>query len=259
MIESGSGGTVKNILFNVVGGLLTVWITSAYWFIRSRLRRRKFRKVFGHAKSYFLCYGALILNPQVRKFIPLQFQKLADFPLTRRSNPALIFSADTAVSACEIRAASYVSSSLGRDGGVSAEFASDEILGVELDIDIISFGAMNNGKTLDLFSNDANDLSEYDVSQGIFVWKKDRSPLYTPRPNFDYGIIQKIHPKQFPDRTWITCAGIGEWGTSGSAWFLSKRWKKIAKQVRDHDRFVCVVQVEAKKDQSATLIATYSR
>jgi hypothetical protein len=259
VIEFGAGGTVKSILLNVVGGLLTVWITAAYWFVHSRLRRRKFRKVFGHAKSYFLCYGALILNPQVRKFIPQQFQKLADFPLTRRSNPALIFSADTAVSACEIRAASYVSSSLGQDGGVSAEFASDEVLAAELDIDIISFGAMNNGKTLDLFSNNANDLAEYDVSQRIFVWKKDRSPLYSPLPNCDYGIIQKIHPEQFPDRTWITCAGIGEWGTSGSAWFLSKRWKKIAKEIRGQDRFVCVIQVEPTKDQSATLIATHSR
>lgn len=227
--------------------------------MHSRIRRRKFREVFGHAKSYFLCYGALMLNPQVRKFIPPQLQKLADFPLTKRSNHILIFSVDTAVSACEIRAASYISSSLGRDGGVSAEFASDEVLAAELDLDFISFGAMNNGKTLDLFSNNANDLAEYDVSQRIFVWKKDRSPLYSPRSHFDYGIIQKIHPKQFPDRTWITCAGIGEWGTSGSAWFLSTRWKRIANQVRGQDRFVCVVEVEPKKDQSATLIATYSR
>jgi hypothetical protein len=259
VIESGGGGTVKSILFNVVGGFLTVWITAGYWFIYSRVRRREFRKVFGHAKSYSLCYGALILNPEVRKLIPPQFEKLARFPLTKRSNTELIFSADTAVSACDIRAASYVSSSLGRDGGASAEFSSDEVLAAELDIDIISFGAMNNGKTLDLFSNDANDLAEYDVSAGIFVWKKDRSPLYSPRPHCDYGIIQKIHPKQFPDRTWITCAGIGEWGTSGSAWLLSKRWKKIAKQLCGQDRFVCVVEVEPKKDQSATLIATYSR
>jgi hypothetical protein len=118
---------------------------------------------------------------------------------------------------------------------------------------------MNNGKTLDLFSNDANCLAEYDVSQRIFVWKKDRKPLYSPSSNFDYGIIQKIHPRQFPDRTWITCAGIGEWGTSGSAWLLSKRWKNLALQVRGQDGFVCVIRVEPKKDQSATLIATYSR
>jgi len=28
---------------------------------------------------------------------------------------------------------------------------------------------------------------------------------------------------------WIAVAGLGEWGTSGAAWFLSKNWKKIKK------------------------------
>jgi hypothetical protein len=69
----------------------------------------------------------------------------------------------------------------------------------------------------------------------------------------------KIHPKQFPGRVWIACAGKGEWGTSGSAWFLANRWKEIVKQLSNTDRFVCVIEVERLKDQSATLVKTISR
>jgi hypothetical protein len=170
------------------------------------------------------------------------------------------FSAESAASACEIRAASYVSSALGREGGVSTTSATDDDLVAQLDIDFVSFGAMNNEKTLDLFSNEANDLAEYDVSRGIFVWKQDRSSLCPPpRPNIDCGVILKIHPKQFPGRVWIACAGKGEWGTSGSAWFLANRWKEIVKQLSNTDRFACVIEVERLKDQSATLVKTISR
>lgn len=203
-----------------------------------------------------MCYGALVLRPDIMKKL---LEEEGKFPLTRLSNQNLHFSAERAASACEIRAASYVSSALGRDGGVSTTSGTDDDLVSELNIDFVSFGAMNNGKTLDLFSNDANDLAEYDVSQGTFVRRKDKSPLYTSRPNRDYGIILKIHPKQFPDRVWIACAGIGEWGTSGSAWFLANRWKNVVKELGGTDRFVCVIEVETLKDQSATLVKTISR
>jgi hypothetical protein len=48
--------------------------------------------------------------------------------------------------------------------------------------------------------------------------------------NFAVGLENasclKIIPKSFPNRVWIAVAGLGEWGTSGAAWFLSKNWKK---------------------------------
>jgi hypothetical protein len=110
--------------------------------VKSRTQRARFRKVFGRGKSYVMCYGALILHPAIRRSLAKQ---AGDFPLTRRSNQTFSFSAESAASACEIRAASYVSSALGRDGGISTTSATDDDLVAQLAIDFVSFGAMNNG------------------------------------------------------------------------------------------------------------------
>jgi len=32
-------------------------------------------------------------------------------------------------------------------------------------------------------------------------------------------------PADFPNHSWIVCAGLGEWGTSGTAWYLAHRWR----------------------------------
>ena len=250
----------QNITYNVIGGILTAIAISLYWSGSARLLRRKFRHIFGQTrKSYFLCYGALVLRRELKQLAATNSKDWVNYPLAKRSNPTLAFSAESAASACEIRAASYLSSAIGRDGRLLSEFASDDELASRLDIDVISFGALSNQKTIDLFSNDANDLAEYDHSKGFFVRKKDTTLLCPPQPNYDYGMIIKIHPQQFQKRTWIACAGIGEWGTSGSAWFLANRWKKIEAKVGKKN-FACVIRVESQKDESATLVFhMYSR
>src|SRR5579859_2306880 len=106
----------QSIVFNIIGGFLTVAIIEASKFAYRRSRRRRFRQVFGRGKSYVMCYGALVLRPDIMKKL---LEEEGKFPLTRLSNQNLHFSAERAASACEIRAASYVSSALGRDGGVS--------------------------------------------------------------------------------------------------------------------------------------------
>ena len=202
-----------------------------------------------------MCYGALVLNPMLKNLVPASLQPLANFPLIKKSNSQFTFSAESTPSSCEIRAASYLSSAIGRDGRLLTEFASDDELAKQLDIDVISFGALSNLKTVDLFSNDANNLAEYDLATKFFVRKKDKTLLCSPQPGYDYGMIIKIHPEQFQNRTWIACAGIGEWGTSGSAWFLANRWKKIEAKIGSK-HFACVIRVEPQKDESAKLVFT---
>jgi len=247
-----------SILLNVVGGFLTVWITWAYWKAHQRLRRRKFKTIFGASdKPRALCYGSLILNPQIAKWIPEEQNILRQFPLMKRANPKYLFSGESSASSCEVRGASYLASALGRDGAISTEFKGDEALSDKLDIDFISFGGLSNTKTVDVFSNEANDLAFYDEQRKAFVLKKDSTPLGTPQDGVDYGIILKIHPRQFNGRTWIVCAGYGEWGTSGAAYFLAHKWKEISAQVKGDGHFVCLIRVKAGQDESAILIKTY--
>ncbi|MFZ3244749.1 MAG: hypothetical protein WA185_06710, partial [Candidatus Acidiferrales bacterium] len=75
--------------------------------------------------------------------------------------------------------------------------------------------------------NSGNRLAKFDQPNSQFIRASDGKPLAKLDPNFDHGLILKIHPAQFPDRVWITCAGMGERGTSGSAWFLANKWQEI--------------------------------
>jgi len=62
-------------------------------------------------------------------------------------------------------------------------------------------------------------------------------------------LILKIHPRQFPERTWLVCAGIGEWGSSGAAWYLAYRWREIYKYAKNSP-FAIIVRVKDKQDES---------
>ena len=73
--------------------------------------------------------------------------------------------------------------------------------------------------------NDGNQLIYFDNRR--FYSKKSEKDVLSPKPSFDYGIIVKLRPSQFPKRTWFVCAGLGEWGTSGSAWSLSYKMERI--------------------------------
>jgi hypothetical protein len=46
----------------------------------------------------------------------------------------------------------------------------------------------------------------------------------------DHGFILRITPPEFPTRSWIVCAGLGEWGTSGSSWFLANKWQELVEK-----------------------------
>lgn len=197
----------------------------------------------------------MVVHPELISTSLSVHSKLAFFPLAKPARPDMAFSAQSLASSCEIRAVAYVGSVLTREGGVSANVVTDNSISQRLDLDFVSFGALSNLKTLDAFGNPANQLAEYDPAMGFFVSKRDRKPLYQRRTGYDYGIILKVHPSQFPRRTWICCAGSGESGTSGSAWFLAHRWKHIAGRVKETDQFVCVIEVKESQDESGQMLS----
>jgi hypothetical protein len=59
---------------------------------------------------------------------------------------------------------------------------------------------------------------------------------------YDYAVILKYKHRLFPNRTQICIAGLGEWGTSGGSWFLSKNWKELSKKVGSKN-FGAVIKV----------------
>jgi hypothetical protein len=154
----------------------------------------------------------------------------------------------------EIRALSYVVRSIAQNSTIKTEVTSAQDIAEVFDLDFIAVGAMTNAKSVDIFRNPANELAEYSLTDRAFVRKKDGSVLWRNRDGHDHGIILKIRPAQFPGRTWITCSGFGEWGTSGAAYFLANHWRDLRDRLDGADKpFVAVIEVQEGKDQSALL------
>jgi hypothetical protein len=233
--------SIGALALNVLGGILAAmaWEVGK-WCIR-RLSRARYREVFGNGSTVHLVYGNFRIHS-------------SPFPLAKDSDPSHAFSADRVASSCKIRAAAYLSHAVSLDGTANGLFEADDQVATKLDLDFIAFGLLSNRKTLDSFGNASNDLCEFDERVGFFVWKGTNKPLCQKKSGDDYGVILKIHPEQFPDRTWIVCAGLGEWGTSGAAWFLARKWKEIRKRVQTEQKFLAIVAVQPGKDESSTLL-----
>jgi hypothetical protein len=246
----------NNILYNILGGLLTVPSYALVCWMWRRWRNRKFKTVFGPGtKSFSLCYGSLIPRPEDT---PSTRDVRASFRFAKPSFPGLTYSASHVASGSEIRGSAYLAGAL-RVGGWETTVADDELLKDRLDLDFISLGYANNLKTQDLVKNDANSFAVYSYDQGAFVTKRSQLRIFSPAEGHDYGIIMRIHPSQFPDRTWICCAGLGEWGTSGSAWFLAQKWQELASRLTDDQPFLAVVTVTTEQDESATLANLFTQ
>jgi hypothetical protein len=253
------------ILWNIVGGILTIAVVEIVKAWQKALRARRFRQVYGDlVTSCSLVYGSLNLHSSTRDAINSNptlssstRAKLLSHPLGKPTDPNLAFSAERIASASEIRCATYLAESLSRYGAVNARVVSDDSVADKIDLNFVSFGVLNNRKTLDAFSNPANTLVHYDASAGAFLAKSSRTRLHpASSASHDYGIVLKIHPEQFKPRCWIVCAGVGEWGTSGAAWYLSHKWLDLLKKTGHSDEpFLAVLEVVSGQDESARLIA----
>jgi hypothetical protein len=231
----------EQVLWNVVGGAVTAGLFEAYVRARRFLTRRKYRALFGidvGTEGLHLVYGLLSL----KALAPPD-----SFPYRKPGVNAAGFSIETPVSACELRAAKYVSESVAANGLLPPRVLSDSDVASRLDLSFVSFGGpLSNFKTRDALDSPNSIVS----INGQFQRRGTGKPLVTIEPGFDYGLILKIHPSQFPERTWIVCAGLGEWGTSGSAWYLGKKWKELH-AFAGADDFVTIVKVRPGQDEYA--------
>lgn len=238
------------ILLGIIAGLITVLILESVKYSYNKYQFRKFRAVFGDdiakPKNYYLVYAQLIL--------PMLYDEkgnVVKYPYRKPDLRGFGFSIDRPVSSCELRAAKYLSTLIGLETRGSPTLMSDYELRDYLDISFISFGGpLSNCKTKDANINEGNDSIKFDQPNQQFISVKSKQKIVCDDPNFDYGLILKIHPGQFPKRTWIICAGRGEWGTSGAAWYLANKWKRIY-SVAKKEPFGLIVKVKNGQDESA--------
>jgi hypothetical protein len=226
-------------------GKVGPWLWSR---LRSGLVGRRFKQVFGRGvegPGFTLVYAELALAPALAAVSPFPYVKPG-------GNPQAGFSISRPVSLCELRAAGYLASAIGDGVGRTPALRSDADVRALFDLDFVSFGGPeSNFKSRDCQVNPGNRLARFDQQVTQFLDLNTKNPLAVcSDPNFDYGLILKVRPSQFPNRAWLMCAGFGEWGTSGAAWYLANRWEDIRKEAKGRP-FALVLRISPPQDQSA--------
>jgi hypothetical protein len=109
--------------------------------------------------------------------------------------------------------------------------------------DFVPFGGLeSNFKSRDCQVNPGNRLARFDQQVTQFLDPNTKNALGgCSDPNFDYGLILKVRPTQFPNRAWLMCAGFGEWGTSGARGTLRIAGRIYGRRQRDDpSRWYCL-------------------
>jgi hypothetical protein len=231
---------------------------------------RNVQQILGQDREIKIIYSELILHPSVKEAIKasriltddekVRFDTHALAP-TRDdySRPPSEFRSEKVACVCEVRAAAYLAAlfaQVGRSDSLIASSADPVVRAKEHDQSYIALGGFCNKFTLQLLNDPSNDLVSIDISDirdpKFTCGEKRLTPKRTGEE--DYGLIVSIHPRDQKSRTWITCVGLGEYGTSGAAYFLEKHWETIANHLKERTgRFACIVKIRDKNDDSASL------
>jgi len=175
------------------------------------------------------------------------------------------YSIEHPISECEVRSSTYISALLGGAGNLKPMLIADTEASSLLDSNFISFGGPgSNYKTADALTSKANIFIK--MSPNGFSLRSGEELPFTCSADADHGFILRITPPEFPARSWIACAGLGEWGTSGSSWFLANKWGELIEKIHPFayrsgimsiPDFMAIIRVQPGQDQSASIVALY--
>mgnify|MGYP001485553012 CR=1 FL=1 len=255
---------VKSLILNVVGGALVALFAWSYGWLSRRCRQWAIKQLMGYDfdkdGTYHIVYGSFILPPvhdQRGQVITHPFIKTPLPPSSPRRPAAAGFSIDNLVSSGEVRSVAYLAEFFGKTRSCAPTITPDNDIISRVDVSFISLGGpSSNFKTEDALAHPANNLVT--MSNMGFVHPASQQPVVsiTPNAQYDYGMILRICPTQHPKRTWVVCAGLGEWGTSGASWFLANKWSQFFWYIlwRRQKNYAALVRVRRGQDESAEIV-----
>jgi len=263
---------LKSIFYNILGGIIVSILTTILIYLRHKCRHFHLQRLLGFILKpeidAKIVYGQLTLPP-----VHNTNGQLISHPFVKppRNGGALplqgTYSITHPISECEVRASSYLTSMLSSPGNTQPNVISDTDANDLLDCNLFTLGGPgSNYKTADILASPANIFIR--MSHNGFSLHSGEALPFVCDQTTDYGFILRITPNQFPKRSWIACAGLGEWGTSGSAWFLSNKWRQLLRTIYPFayyigfmpiPDFVAIVKVTRGQDQSSDIVALYRR
>jgi hypothetical protein len=121
---------------------------------------------------------------------------------------------------------------------------------------LVTLGSPSSNELTEIVLNERNNsfASFGQDDKGAFIHlRQEKRKLYgfQGSPRTDLGLVLKLANTRFPGKYFFVYAGLGEWGTSGAAWYLANRWRDLDDR---GEEFGIVVQVEIGSDESARVI-----
>lgn len=235
---------LQNIFFNIVGGILVAIIIWFYQKSREISIGYKFKKLFGDKiDNYSVIYGELVLEDEITSIYPFPFKK--DKNNIKIKSTKLIAFADA-------RAANYILTEFNNRLTIKANLKTDIQFSHTPNISCCSIGGYSNDISSVILNSESNKYLElkFEISRSWIKNKSEVGKTHLFNSKHDLCAIIKIIDN---NNVKICIAGLGEWGTSGGAWYLANKWKELLKIVKENE-FGAIVKVEHFRDDSAELL-----
>ena len=250
-----------NILANLVSSiiLLVVGFLAGRWSDYSR-KGRAFKRVFGKSAGRVgellivldTIRDTRVLSPSDQAAIGIQSPKptpagaryyklFPDRHFTWIPGPN-----EALVPECSARAAGYLIDAFRGIRKISTKSVSDSSVGSRWNGTFIALGSSySNIKTDDIKHLPENpwlldDAGEFKLKDGNLV---------RIEPRCDKGLILKLPNPHCQGHSLVVCEGLGEWGTSGAAWFLATHWRTLSRRFGQQP-FLLILNVTIGDDES---------
>lgn len=214
------------------------------------IKRRRFTSFFG--PSAISGNSAFAVLDPYRHPLPRVGNRYVKNFLGRRPNQPLV-GEDDVLGVNAVRGVAYVSGlfSQYRNGGRSIPFVTDAEVADRWDGTFLGFGSSDsNIKTLDIESLPQQVFYSWEFGLDGLRCIRAGGRVFSIQARRDYGVLLRLRNPRQPEHWLFVCAGLGEWGTSGSAYYLTDRWTELHKQHRKSS-FMKVIEVDLDSDESA--------
>ena len=236
-----NGQPLLNIALNIVGGIIVVICDRLIIRACKKYTGYRFKKIFGNKVSdYRIVYSELKYENKSNDNQNYIFTK---------DGINQSFSSTFIIPSCESRAANYLNTLFYKSLGKSVELVTDTKVKTITNLSYCSIGGINNYKSVEIIESISNQFLGLEGISIIYNKSKieDRFEFST---EYDLCAIIKI---KHQGQTKICVSGLGEWGTSGGAWYLEKKWKELVKIVDDNE-FGTIIRTKHFSDDSAELV-----